>query len=536
LRVGILDLLIASVAQGRIETVHNQRFKRHLASITPQAVASWCRQLGHDVSYATYYGQQDPKTLLPDHLDVVFMAAFTQASALAYALAKVYRKARTLTVIGGPHARAFPIDCLRFFDLVVQDCDKSLIDEILRGAFDPNTVVTSGRPLQDIPTVEERLPEIRAASFTRGRPTMLSNVPMLSSIGCPYRCNFCVDWNNPYALLPTERLAIDLRYVSQHLPGMLVAYHDPNFAVKFDQVMEVIESIPEGTRSPYLMESSLTILRGPRLRRLRETNCVYVAPGIESWAQYSNKAGVGSEVGEVKLNKVVAHFEELNQFVPGLGACFIFGTDADAGNEPIDLTTAFLRRVPFVWPQMNIPTPYGGTPMFDSLLAENRILKAMPFTFYYTPYLVMQLKHYGPLEYYEQMLRFYSFVTSGVMLARRVWHTRRYRLKAVQVLRTLSMYDGGAKLRRIWRRLKADPELRAFHEGKGDTLPAFYRGEYRRRLGPYGDLMTEADMTPQLDQLSGPVKVAPREQYEQPARVGRGADSSKRWAHRTPAS
>ena len=303
-------------------------------------------------------------------------------------------------------------------------------------------------------------------------------------------------------LLPTERLAADLHYVSRHLPGVLIGYHDPNFAVKFDQVMEVIETVPAGARSPYVMESSLSILRGPRLRRLRETNCVYLAPGIESWADYSSKAGVGSQVGTIKLDKVVAHFQELHEYVPGLGAGFIFGTDSDAGDEPIALTAEFLRRVPFVWPGMNIPVPYGGTPMFDSLLREDRILRLMPFTFYYTPYLVMQLKHYGPLEYYEQLLRLYAVVTSGRMLARRVWHTRGLRMKALQVLRTLSMADGGAKLRRIRQRLKADPELRAFHEGKGGTLPSFYRNEYRRRLGPYVDLMTEADMTPRLDQLS----------------------------------
>lgn len=511
MRVGILDLLTASVSPGRIEAVHNHRFKRYLASITPQAIATWCRQLGHEVRYATYYGQRDPRTLLPDDLDAVFMAVFTQASALAYALAKLYRRAGALTVIGGPHARAFPIDCLRFFDLVVHDCDKALIDDILRGSFDRGTVVTSGRPLRDIPTVEERLPEIRAATFDRGRPTTLSNVPMLSSVGCPYRCNFCVDWNNPFMLLPTERLAADLHYVSRYLPGILIGYHDPNFAVKFDQVMEVIETVPAGARSPYVMESSLTILRGPRLRRLRETNCVYVAPGIESWADYSDKAGVGSQVGTPKLDKVVAHFEELHEYVPGLGASFIFGTDSDAGSEPIDLTAEFIRRVPFVWPQMNIPVPFGGTPMFDSLLAEDRILRPMPFTFYYTPYLVMRLKHYDTLEYYRQMLRLYAVVTSGVMLARRLWHTRGYRFKALQMLRTISMRDGDAKLRRMRRRLEADPELRAFHEGKGDTLPAFYRAEYRRRLGPYGDLMTAEDMTPQLDQLSAgtPARASP---------------------------
>ena len=502
MRVGILELLVASVPHTRIDSLHNRRFKRYLASITPQAVAVWCRQLGHDVSYATYYGQRDPHTLLPDQLDVVFVCAFTHASALAYALAKLYRRANTLTVIGGPHARSFPLDCARFFDLVVHDCDKTLVDEILRGSFDPPAIVTSGRSLEDIPSVEERMPEIRSATFTDGRPTMLSNVPMLSSVGCPYRCDFCIDWKNRFVLLPTERLKADLQYISTHLPGIIVAYHDPNFAVKFDNVMNVMETIPEDARNPYIMESSLTILRGERLRRLRDTNCAYVAPGIESWADYSNKAGVGAKTGIEKLDKVVAHFRDLHEYVPGLGAGFIFGTDADAGDEPMQLMTEFIRRVPFVWPQMNIPVPYGGTPMFDNLLAEGRILRSMPFSFYYTPYLVTTLRNYSSLEYYEKLIAFYSVVTSTKMLVRRLATMRGYRMKIVQVLRTLSMKDGELKLRRVWQRLRADSQHRTFHEGRSLVLPEFYRREYRRRLGLYAELMSEADMTPELAQLS----------------------------------
>ncbi len=53
------------------------------------------------------------------------MSTYTQASALAYALAKLYRGEDTLRVIGGSHAKAFPMDCLRFFYLVVQECDKT---------------------------------------------------------------------------------------------------------------------------------------------------------------------------------------------------------------------------------------------------------------------------------------------------------------------------------------------------------------------------------------------------------------------------
>jgi hypothetical protein len=95
-----------------------------------------------------------------------------QASALAYALAKLYRRDGVRTVIGGPHARAFP-------------------------------------------TIRERMPEIRRASFVRGRPGLASIAPMLSSLGCPCRCDFCVDWNTDYVALPGDQLESDLRYVSE---------------------------------------------------------------------------------------------------------------------------------------------------------------------------------------------------------------------------------------------------------------------------------------------------------------------------------
>ena len=107
MKVGILDILVDS-PRTWINFAYRGVLKKQYASIVPQAVAVWCRQLGHDVAYAAYYGQRDPKRLLPDDLDVVFLSTYTQSSALAYALAKLYRREGTLTVIGGPHARSFP--------------------------------------------------------------------------------------------------------------------------------------------------------------------------------------------------------------------------------------------------------------------------------------------------------------------------------------------------------------------------------------------------------------------------------------------
>ena len=148
MRVGILDIL-TTPARSWAEAAYKLALTKQYASVFPQAIAVWCREMGHRTFYATYYGAGDPKRSLPDDLDVVFIAVYTQASALAYALAKLYRREGVLTVIGGPHAKAFPTDCLRYFDVVVREGDKPLIADILKGVYDPGTIVSSSKPLED---------------------------------------------------------------------------------------------------------------------------------------------------------------------------------------------------------------------------------------------------------------------------------------------------------------------------------------------------------------------------------------------------
>ena len=92
-------------------------------------------------------------------------------------------------------------------------------------------------------------------------------VPLLASLGCPYSCNFCTDWKNPYVVLQPDQLEADLNYLSRTLPGVKITFHDPNFAVRFDDTLDVLERIPEGQRNPYVMESSLSVIKESRLQR-----------------------------------------------------------------------------------------------------------------------------------------------------------------------------------------------------------------------------------------------------------------------------
>lgn len=498
--IGIIDLLSDAPASSRIERVYGAAMRKQYASLMPQAIAVWCRQAGYDVHYATFWGQPDPRALLPDDLDVVFVSAYTQASAMAYALARRFQGEGAFTVLGGPHARSFPIDALRFFDVVVRDCDRDLVLRIAAGDVDPGSLVTTERRVSTLPSIEERLPEIRTAHFYDGRPGRFTWIPMLSSVGCPYSCSFCLDWNTPYLLLSPEQLAADLEYAGRHFPGTMIAFYDPNFAVKFDQTLGVMEALEGGPRNPYLVETSLAILKGPRLKRLQETGCAFVAPGVESWAHDSKKTGVGRKTGREKLDGVVAHFEELFSHVPGLQANFIFGTDDDSGDEPVELTKEFMKRTPFVWPTVNIPMPFGGTPLYDELMDAGRILREMPLAFYYNPHLVTTLAHYDPIDYYEKLLDIFSEVVSPKMLARRLATRVPWRLRAYFVLRTLAMRVYVAEYRRVVELLRRDASFLAFHRGENPALPEYYHRVYEAKLGPYAALMSREDRTPDLSQ------------------------------------
>jgi len=495
-KVGVVELIAYTVASEWAEMLGVPSLKRQFYSIMPQVVSVWCRQLGHEVTYATYYGQKDPVRLLPDDLDVVFIAASTQASALAYALAKIYRAKGVLTVAGGPHAKCFPEDCTRFFDITVTKCDKALIADIVAGRIDCPAIVASEHPPAEFPSVEERLPELAVAAFHRGRPTHTSIISLWGSVGCPYTCGFCTDWNSTYVRVPAGQLGDDIRFVADHFPRTLLGFQDPNFGIRLDDAMSLLEQIPPERRSPYLMQCSISVLTAERLKRLGGTRCLYVAPGIESWSEFGNKMKLKTTTGRDRVGRLAGQFADLRQHVPGLQANFVMGLDSDHGDQPFELTEDFLTRVPFVWPNINILTPYGSTPVYDQFKREGRLIRAMPLALYCSPYLSMIVRNYDVVGFYDRFIRLLEASTSRALtVARAVMHDR-LAIKLARFAQTVAVRRDIKEMRAIRTELIRSPELRAFHEGRSDGLPAFYASHLKQRLGRFGPLLTPEDLLP----------------------------------------
>jgi hypothetical protein len=131
----------------------------------------------------------------------------------------------------------------------------------------------------------------------------------------------------------------------------------------------------------------------------------------------------------------VSQFQELHQHVSNLQANFIFGLDIDAGREPVELTKLFMDQVPFVWPTMNIPIPFGGTRMFVESKKNDRILEEMPFRFYYAPYSVMKTRNYDPCTYYRLLIELMNHGSCPTMLRRRMKTRRTHTEKVIDFAR-----------------------------------------------------------------------------------------------------
>lgn len=517
-KVGVIELLAYTVSSEWLYLRLVSKTKRQMYSIMPQVVSVWCRELGHDVTYATYYGQGDPISLLPSDMDVVFISTSTQASALAYALAKLYRRKGILTVAGGPHAKCFAEDCSRFFDITVTQCDKSLIGDILSDHIDPPAIVATDRPLASFPTVEERLPEIATAAFHSGRATRTSVISLFGSVGCPYSCNFCTDWNSTYTPVSTEQLTSDLLYVSQHFPKALLGFQDPNFGVRFDETMSVLRAVPSQLRNRYLMQCSMSTLTEKRMEALAETRCLYVAPGIESWSGYGNKMKMKATTGEDRVAGIAGKFHSLRKYVPGLQANFVFGLDIDAGDQPFELTRNFIGRVPSVWPNLNILTPYGGTPVYDDMAREGRLLPCMPLALYCSPYLAFVMKNYDSITFYDRFIDLLAASTSAALTIKRIASRSHAALKIARLGQTTAVRHDIREMRLIRDEIHRNPRMRTFHEGRSMALPDFYNRHLDQRLGRYAELLTAADRIPEPASTSPRSPVDKQKQKPKPQR------------------
>ena len=377
LQIGIVDI----VSRGPTRAVYARIMNASLASIMPQVVGVWCKEEGHEVTFVCYTGFEDLLTELPDNFDLVFIGAFTEAAHTAYALSSLFRQRGAITVIGGPHARCYPEDAARYFDYVLGFTDRATLRDVLRDCSQHRPAgvrLAASQQPRTLPGVRERWQFIDP---TLRKAPLLKMVPMLGSLGCPYTCAFCIDATVPYQPMDFEALRDDLRFLLTKFKRPLVAWHDPNFGVRFNDYMDMIEdAVPRGSID-FVAESSLSLLSEPHLKRLQRNSFKGVLPGIESWFALGDKSKTGALLGLAKVRQVSDHVNLILRYIPYIQTNFVLGLDTDEGPDPFELTKRFLDMTPGAFPAYSLLSAFGRAAPLN--LDYQRSGRVLPFPFHF---------------------------------------------------------------------------------------------------------------------------------------------------------
>lgn len=503
LRITVVDL----VTKGPTSRLYNRVMNANLASIMPQAIAVWCEELGHAVRYICYTGAEDLVGEVSEGTDVLFIGAFTRSAQTAYALSNLSRHNGAVTVLGGPHARCYPQDAAKYFDYVLGFTDKNLIADLLSdpAAQRPRGVeLKAARQPMEMPSLRERW---KFVAPTLAKAPFLKIVPMIGSMGCPYTCSFCIDSVVPYQPLPFDQVRDDLRFLQTRMRRPRVGWHDPNFGVRFDDYMDVIESAVRPGQVRFVAESSLSLLSEDHVKRLKHNGFDALLPGIESWYDLGNKSKTGARVGVEKVRQVADHVNMILRHVPYVQTNFVLGLDCDEGAEPFELTKQFLDLVSGAYPAFSLLTSYGqAAPLNLELQRAGRVL---PFPFHFLDSnhaMNVRPLNYGWAEFYDHAVDLTRYALQGSRVGRRFRANRGITTRLHNWLRAVTSNRAAyqAKIRGL---LDTDREVRRFIHGETTVLPKFYEDKIRRSLGPLWDALPEGavmhDQNAYLNSQSG---------------------------------
>lgn len=503
LQICIIDLIHNS----RSQSLYRRIMFPNYISIMPQIIGVWCMEEGHDVIYSTFTGSQNLKDLIPNQTDLVFISSFSYTAQLAYALSNYARQQSIVTILGGPHARSYPEDARHYFDYVLGLTNKDLIKDLLC-SFEINSPIgiqlsSSSQPSY-IPGVQERWELIKKV---HNAPNLITITPMLGSFGCPYKCNFCVDSEVPYQSLDMEMIKKDLQFLIKKFKHPKVSWYDPNFGIKFNLIMETIESVVPSGNIDFIAECSLSMLNEDRVKRLNQNGFKMIMPGIESWFDYGNKSKTGSKFGIDKVKQVAEQVNMIQNYIPQVQTNFLFGLDTDEGEIPFELTKKFIDLAPAVYPSFALLSIFGQSNKNNIKYEnENRII---PFPFHYLMSVhTMNItpKNYTWEEFYGYFIDLLKYCFSARAINQRFNANKALAPKWITLLLSLTIGGRGKvnHLSNVLKRLQKEKEFHSFVRKETNQIPSFMIEKVKKDLGPMWHFLPNKRLTYNHNVLSNP--------------------------------
>jgi len=310
---------------------------------------------------------------LPTGFDLVAISTYSAQVDEAYELARRYRAAGIRTVIGGPHVSARPDEAAQHCDAVVVGEGETFWPQVLEDA-------EAGRlqPFYQEPRDAFEMADAPVPAFELLDISKYNRLTVQTSRGCPHHCEFCassVVLTGRYKQKPIAKVLNEIDRIQAIWERPFIEFADDNTFVDHGYWRELLPAL-RGKHLRWFAETDLSVADDGRLLELmRETGCAQVLVGLESPAETGLP---GLELrNDWKLRRF-PRYKEAIQAIQSHGitvnGCFVLGLDGhtpDIFGQVMD----FVRETGLYEVQITIQTPFPGTPLYERLEREGRLLE-----------------------------------------------------------------------------------------------------------------------------------------------------------------
>ena len=290
-----------------------------------------------------------------DDFDLVAVSTFTSTAFRAYEIADEFMKRGIKVVLGGYHPTALPMEAKQHADAVVIGNAEGIWNKVLDDAAKDDL-----KPFYFSPPLKSIASPIPMKGFIVG---------IEATRGCPYRCKFCSISNSQigyrYVKKSVERVIEEIK-----MAGKYFIFYDSSLTINVNYTKELFRRLKHLNKKFACFGNVNMLASDDELLRLAaEAGCVAWAIGMETFSERALiEAGKKNDLRKYK--EAVNHVKDYGMNVI---ASLVFGFD----NDDVSVFSNTLEKLYEIDVDsigVNILTPFPGTPLFEKLNNEHRIL------------------------------------------------------------------------------------------------------------------------------------------------------------------
>ena len=345
-----------------------------------------------------------------DNFDVVVITSKTQFIPHAYRVADKFRKKGKIVIFIGEHASLVPTEAKQHSDSVIigetEEIWPTVLEDIEKKDLKPFYKSIKTVDLKNLPPPHR--------DFIK-KSLLIARIE--ATRGCPYSCNFCripSIQGNTFRKKPIENVIEDIKSIQQRY----LFFEDASLTLDPEYTKELFRNMI-GLKKKFSCCGNVDVLaKDDELVELsKKAGCIGWYVGFESFSRNTLNS-IGKETNKVEEYKLVV--EKIHSHKMAAYGTFIVGFDDDEVFNSGRMLK-FINDLKVDGIELNFLTPFPGTPLFNQMDKENRIL-TRDWSKYYEGVVVFKPKYMTPEELKQKadkiFLRFYPFRYSIIRILR----------------------------------------------------------------------------------------------------------------------